>query len=148
MPGKRKIGDDMRFLLKVRHDGECLIWTDFLHRRGYGSFLADGVTWKAHRWAYQRWVGPIPNGLTIDHLCCNKACVRLDHLEPVTNSENTRRAMERRGNRCRRGHDLTLPGAVYVFMQDKRGITYIGRQCLECRFITDGRSRNRNRMAA
>jgi hypothetical protein len=143
MPGKRKKPAEQRFMEKVRADGECLVWTDVLHRRGYGSFSADGRLWKAHRWAYERWVGPIPGGLTIDHLCCNKACVRIDHLEPVTNAENTRRAKERRANRCRRGHDLTLPGAVYTFTQMKRGVTYIGRQCLECRAITDRRSARR-----
>lgn len=141
MPGKRKIGDDMRFLLKLRHHGECLLWRDQPDRKGYGHFKVDGRMWKAHRWAYERWVGPIPEGLTIDHLCESKACVRLDHLEPVTNAENTRRAMERRGNRCRRGHDLTVPGAVYWFEQEKKGRVYKGRQCLRCRDVTDARYR-------
>lgn len=130
---------------KVCHEGECIAWTSTCNRKGYGQFGHGGRMHAAHRWAYERWVGPIPEGLTIDHLCENKACVRLDHLEPVTNAENTRRAMERRGNRCRRGHDLTLPGAVYWFEQEKRGRVYQARQCLRCRDITGARYRQQER---
>jgi hypothetical protein len=45
----------------------------------------------AHRFAYLEFVGPIPDGLVLDHLCRNKKCVNPDHLEPVTNAENLRR---------------------------------------------------------
>lgn len=49
------------------------------------------TTCTAHRWAYEFLVGEIPEGLTLDHLCRNKACVMPDHLEPVTQAENHRR---------------------------------------------------------
>jgi hypothetical protein len=49
------------------------------------------VTVKAHRFAYMLLVGAIPPGLTLDHLCGQPACVRPEHLEPVTNAENLRR---------------------------------------------------------
>lgn len=52
---------------------------------------ANGVQRQAHRLYYERFVGPIPDGLQIDHLCCNKLCVNPAHLEPVTAAENTRR---------------------------------------------------------
>jgi hypothetical protein len=45
----------------------------------------------AHRVAYEQFVGTVPDGLELDHLCENKACVNPGHLEPVTRSENVRR---------------------------------------------------------
>lgn len=59
--------------------------------RGYASFKLAGYWVAAHRFAYRAFVGPIPDGLDIDHLCCNGACVRPSHLEPVTKQENQRR---------------------------------------------------------
>jgi hypothetical protein len=53
----------------------------------------------AHRVAYEALVGPIPDGMTIDHLCRNKRCLNPAHMELVTRGENTRRAHEGRG-RC------------------------------------------------
>ncbi|WP_375791707.1 HNH endonuclease signature motif containing protein [Actinoplanes campanulatus] len=45
----------------------------------------------AHRYSYESLIGPIPDGLTIDHLCRNRPCINPDHLEPVTQAENNRR---------------------------------------------------------
>lgn len=60
---------------------------------GYAQFfVSPGVKVYAHRFAYELLVGPIPEGLTLDHLCRNRACVRPSHLEPVSLSENVRRA--------------------------------------------------------
>jgi hypothetical protein len=51
-------------------------------------------------------VRPIPAGLTVDHICNNRACIRYDHLEAVTQAENNRRAAERRTH-CKNGHEYT-----------------------------------------
>jgi len=103
-----------RFLAKVewsdqRHDGtRCLVWTACLNR-GYGQFSVEGrKRASAHRWLYERWVGPIPAGLQLDHLCRNPPCCNPAHLEPVTNAENVRRGIA--GNEklavthCPQGH--------------------------------------------
>ncbi len=58
---------------------------------GYGMISIDNVGYCAHRVAYEMEVGPIPDGLVIDHLCRNRGCVRPDHMELVTLAENTRR---------------------------------------------------------
>lgn len=60
---------------------------------GYGTFDHQ----QAHRWAYEHWVGPIPDGLIIDHVCRVTNCVNPAHLEPVTYLENARRGIAARG---------------------------------------------------
>ena len=69
----------------------CHQWTAYCGENGYGRFYLDGRGLLAHRWSYERHVGPIPHGLQIDHLCRNRGCVNPEHLEPVTPSENVRR---------------------------------------------------------
>ncbi len=72
----------------------CWDWQG-LRVRGYGvmhcTVNSRKTTIRAHRYAYELIVGPIPEGLTIDHLCRNPACVNPAHLEPVTIAENLRR---------------------------------------------------------
>jgi hypothetical protein len=96
-----------RFFEKV-DAGDCWLWTGTLAGGGYGWFLADGKSTPAHRWAYEYLVGPIPDGLDIDHLCRVRRCVNPDHLEPVTRIENVRRGYssthQRVKTHCPQGH--------------------------------------------
>jgi hypothetical protein len=108
--------------------GPCWVWTGPLDSRGYGNMNIKGRGPIAHRHAYEFAVGPIPEGLEIDHLCRVRACVNPAHLEPVTSAENMRRAADAkfaaRGNVCINGHEYT-PDNTYV---NPRG----GRQCRIC----------------
>ena len=88
---------EVRFWEKVeKTDGGCWWWTASLNGKGYGNFSSQGRGGQAHRFAYQSVKGPIPEGLELDHLCCQPRCVNPDHLEPVTRAENVRRAYEAR----------------------------------------------------
>lgn len=70
----------------------CWIWWGKPDAGGYGRLSINHRDAYAHRASYEHHVGPIPDGLTIDHLCRNRKCINPAHLEPVTLSENSRRA--------------------------------------------------------
>jgi hypothetical protein len=85
---------DVRFWSKVDRSGDCWLWTGQKTRAvdGYGRFRFEGRQVMAYRWSYEQENGPVPEGLELDHLCRTRLCVRPDHLEAVTPSENVRRA--------------------------------------------------------
>ena len=80
-----------RFLAKVVKTDSCWLWNGFTTNEGYGRFDKQSV----HRFSYQHYIGAIPEGLEIDHLCNVRNCVNPEHLKPVTQKENVRRAVER-----------------------------------------------------
>jgi len=88
----------------------CWNWTRPLDS-GYGRFWFEGKTKLAHRISYEIYVGPIPTGLQIDHLCRNRSCVNPMHLEPVSLAVNVLRGIgitadNARKIKCKRGHPL------------------------------------------
>jgi len=88
--------------------GGCWLWRGSQSRGGYGRYNET----LAHRVAYELFVGSIPEGLTLDHLCRVRHCVNPEHLEPVTLGENLRRgesfsAVNARKTHCPRGHPLS-----------------------------------------
>lgn len=106
---------------------DCWEWTGARTKDGYGHLKIDGKARRAHRVLYQLLVGPIPDGLDLDHLChtrdascvggraCpHRRCVRPDHLEPVTRSENHRRTFwpNSRKTHCPAGHAYAEHGGT------------------------------------
>jgi hypothetical protein len=69
-------------------DEQCWEWNASGDQYGYGSFVFEGVRWKAHRAAWTVTRGPIPPGLVVDHKCHNPACVNPGHLQVVTQKQN------------------------------------------------------------
>lgn len=118
-----------RFTAKyVVSDSGCWLWQAALSPAGYAKFRTGQgrKTALAHRWSYQHYVGPIPEGLTLDHLCRTPACVNPAHLEPVTRFENNRRATLAR-TECFAGHAWETNARCWL---DDRG--YLIRQCRVC----------------
>lgn len=88
--------------------GDCWEWIGGDNGVGYGRVYLNGTKQYAHRAVWEALVGPIGDGLTIDHLCRNHSCVNPDHLEPVTQAVNNRRGSRRNGQtgktHCPYGH--------------------------------------------
>lgn len=125
---------------------DCWEWTGSLRPDGYGRIYFggrdSGRVWRAHRLVYEVLVGPIPDGMTLDHLCRNRRCVNPDHLEPVPNRENVLRgigitAENKRKTHCVRGHEFT-PDNTYAHGSK--------RHCRTCR-TENMRERRRNGIA-
>lgn len=136
-----------RFLMKtLRVSSGCLEWQAAKQKDGYGIFGdGDGGCVLAHRWAWENEHGPIPEGKEIDHLCRNRACVEVSHLEPVTHAENVRRGKRPPKTHCPHGHPY-IEENIYWAFRDGKWIKY----CLICRKraqrATKEKRRDRNRV--
>lgn len=140
----RPLKDRVLEHVQVNEETGCWEWTGRIRENGYGclkSVCPDGrIVMGAHRNAWLAFVGPIPDGYDVDHLChtysdcaggpqCpHRRCVNPGHLEPVTRLENVRRSKVCGKATCLRGHPLE--GAnVYI---DRNG----WRRCKQCRRVT------------
>ena len=130
--GRPRYPAEYRFWIKVLKTDTCWLWTASTIRN-YGQFKPEpGKVVHAHRWAYEQEFGPIPEGLVLDHLCKVTLCVRPDHLEAVTISENVRRsdnlAMQNsRRTHCVNGHEFNESNTAYT----RKGY----RRCRACHYI-------------
>lgn len=133
--------------IRVDESG-CWRWTGWCDKAGYARIRIDRIYRPAHRVSYEAHVGPIPEGLHIDHLCRVRDCVNPDHLEAVTPTVNTLRsfcpaAINARKTHCNRGHEL----AGDNLKVDPDG----HRRCRECRRLMENarwESRKARRQAA
>lgn len=140
-------GDPVRrFWFYVRKDttSDCWAWTGYLDDDGYGRIWDGQRRQRAHRFSYELHVGPIPDGLVIDHLCRNILCVNPDHLEPVTDRVNILRGTAPTAKHaiktgCVNGHPFS-PENTYTYGPDNRW-----RKCRECMRINDRKTAARKR---
>ena len=105
-------GTDPSIASRIDATGDCWEWTGYRDRDGYGTVSYRDTKWLVHRIVWEALVGPIPDGLEVDHLCRNRSCCNPDHLEPVSCKENIRRGvtgkatglLRRAKTHCPHGH--------------------------------------------
>lgn len=154
--------DERFFKLVEKQPSGCWLWKGASvqgTRGGRYAVLSRGGEQKlAHRWVYEQAHGPIPEGLVLDHLCRNTLCVNPDHLEPVTNQENTLRGVisevqttrfEARTH-CKRGHEMTEENTRLQrtrpkgrFNPDGTPYEFVARRCRACESEQNRRQRER-----
>jgi hypothetical protein len=79
-----------RLASKITVDDGCWVWTGAKNSRGYGSISVTGRGLLAHRYIFELAFGPIPEGMTLDHMCERTSCVHPYHLNVETSADNTR----------------------------------------------------------
>lgn len=114
---------------------------------GYGRIRVDGSFKMAHRLSYERFVGPIPESMHLDHLCRTPACINPEHLEPVTSRENTMRgigptAVNARKTHCIRGHEFNEAN-TYLTKKGQRYCRPCQKLAMRSRRAEEGLSRGR-----
>lgn len=134
-----------RFWAKVGKTDGCWHWLGPKSPEGYGRFSVDGRLVGPHRFAYELVVGPLPEGLELDHLCRNPSCVKPSHVEIVSHVENVRRGHAGRNwaakIHCPQGHSYNLFNTRFRPRNGKR----VTRTCRECRRIEQRSRRYRTR---
>lgn len=118
-------------------------WIVDKYKNGYGKIYANGKNWLFHRLSYEVFVGEIPEGFQVDHLCKITNCVNPDHLEAVTPRENSVRSnsvsgINSRKTHCKFGHPLS---GNNLYMYGGR----TARQCRRCH--ADREAKRRNKLA-
>lgn len=105
----------------------CWLWIAATIGDGYASFMVSGKQVLAHRYAYEKKYGPVPDGKELDHKCRVRCCVNPDHLEPVTHKENINRGIcaNTEKTHCPKGHQLSGNNLYIVPKNGKR-------QCRSC----------------
>lgn len=158
MPGKSVESGSTRIPFETRFshftipepNSGCLIWLGAVSKKtGYGvlstGYKSEGTKRSsyAHRVSYEYFVGPIPDGLDLDHKCRVRCCVNPDHLEPVTRADNILRgilpalmsARAKEQTHCKRGHPLSGDN---LYENNGR------RSCRACKKMWDNFYRNRD----
>lgn len=134
-----------RILENTDRSGECWLWLKSKYLSGYGVIAINSRATPAHRVSYQEFIGPIPEGLQLDHLCRVRHCVNPEHLEPVTQRENILRApytaidLQREKTHCPQGHSYI---GENLYIAPKTG----GRGCRVCRSSHASRYRQKMKM--
>lgn len=129
----------------IKSPSGCWLWTGTLNHQGYGVVSYEGRSRSTHRAGYTQLKGPIPEGLTLDHLCRVRHCWNPDHLEPVTMRENLMRgdtwtAINSAKTHCKWGHEFN---EANTYNRKDR----VGRECRICMSNRQRQFENRSRQS-
>lgn len=151
--GKQFTGEEplvQRLLYSIQYNIRtgCWLWIGNLRPNGYGRMWYRGKSLSAHRTSYEYFVGPIPEGLELDHLCRVPRCINPAHLEPVTQQENWLRshALTRKNRdltECPKGH----PYEGHNLVVRERDGARVCRRCRNDRAIAYSRRRRLREVA-
>jgi hypothetical protein len=128
--------------LRISEDESgCWLWNN-PRKDGYGDIHWEGKRPLAHRLVWELLVGPIPNGMQLDHVrergCLHRNCVNPKHLEPVTPLVNTRRSTGNNSKtHCPKGHEYTEANTL---LSTKR----LHRECKKCKYGRNAQWRKDN----
>jgi hypothetical protein len=145
--------------LEVQPDG-CVHFTGVINQYGYGKVHRNGRMLQAHRLMYELMVGPIPDGMVVDHLCHNidlscsggeaclhRRCVNPAHLEVVTHRVNINRGRRGPKSHCPQGHEFT-PENTYVYADGSRRCRACGAEHSRRFYARKGRPGRRKAASA
>lgn len=119
-------------IVRIPESG-CWVWVGSISGRGYGEVWWKGSKAFIHVLMHKLFVGDVPTGFEVDHLCKVRCCCNPNHLEAVTHAENVKRSSawhhvvkkHKEATHCQRGHPWTKEN-TYIEPNGKR-------RCLECK---------------
>lgn len=137
---KRPVIERFMRYIRISENG-CWNWTGYIKRPykpkkdlPYGHFSVESKPVRAHRWAYEYFIGRIPKDLELDHLCKNTICVNPKHLEPVTRKVNFERSdaiskINGMKTHCKRGHEFTPENTYKIKNKNRENPSRMCRTC-------------------
>lgn len=136
-------------LIAYSEDGPngCRVWTRCRDKLGYGLIQRKpGRSPSAHKNSYETFVGPVPEGLVLDHLCRNPSCINPAHLEPVPQRENVLRgislpALNAKKTHCVHGHPLSGDNVIIVARERDRRICVTCKRAFKARWRAERKAR-------
>ena len=131
LAGNRRIyaTPEESFAARTSADGDCVVWTGTETGNGYGIISVPGRQMLAHRYAWERENGPIPEGMDIDHTCWNRLCVKVGHLRVATRGQNLQNLQGARTDSVSgiRGVRYSKPNRTWVSEVKVAGVVHTER---------------------